>query len=388
METQDLLTRPTETRASSAALKGVGKSFETKGRIVNAVQDLDLEVSPGEYVVVVGPSGCGKSTLIRCIAGLESPTSGRIDIGEKTVYDAEKSVDTKIDARNVGMVFQNYALWPHMTVEQNVAYPLKMRGIPKRERQDRVARILEALECSQFAKRLPVELSGGQQQRIALARALVYQPDVLLLDEPLSALDALLRVSLRTELLRLHREIGFTAIHITHDQEEALEMGDRIVLMREGRIEQVGPPAEVYAKPVSPYAAHFLGVRNQLTVRKDGEFLVHDAGRIGGSGAFAAALSGPEGQVRLFVRARDTHVRRATSEPSANQIEQSIEVEGELEQIVLGEGGRQQYVIQVGGNLWYAQHAGDDGLKVGEIVRVSAPAKLVLLYMDDALVEH
>lgn len=377
-------TAPTKT-AASAILSGVGKSFVTKSRTVHAVQDLNLEVEPGEYVVVVGPSGCGKSTLIRCIAGLESPTEGTISIGGTPVYSASEGVDTKVNKRNVGMVFQNYALWPHMTVEQNVAYPLRMRNVPKSERAARVARVLEALECTPLAKRLPAELSGGQQQRIALARALVYEPDVLLLDEPLSALDALLRVSLRTELLRLHRELGYTAIHITHDQEEALEMGDRIVLMREGRIEQMGPPAEVYAKPVSPYAAHFLGVRNQLAVHPQGSSLYAGDKQIAGSESLVAR-AGKASELKLFVRSRDTHLLRATS--NVERERNDIEVEGVIAQIALGEGGRQQYVIDVDGRLWYAQHAAEDNLEVGERVRVTAPAALVLLYGDDRLLSE
>ncbi|MEC3853104.1 ABC transporter ATP-binding protein [Paenarthrobacter ureafaciens] len=369
----------------STSLTGVGKSFAAKGRTVDAISDLNLEVEEGEYVVIVGPSGCGKSTLIRCIAGLESPTAGTISIGGKSVYDAAKSIDTKVNARNVGMVFQSYALWPHMTVEQNVEYPLKMRKIAKAERQERVAKVLEALECTQLSKRLPAELSGGQQQRVALARALVYEPAVLLLDEPLSALDALLRVSLRTELLRLHRALGYTAIHITHDQEEALEMGDRVVLMREGRIEQVGPPAEVYARPVSPYAANFLGVRNKLAVTRSEGGLRHGGGMIEGSQSLAASAAGND-SLQLFVRSRDTHVRRLSS--SVQPQPGDIEVEGVITQVALGEGGRRQYVVDIDGALWYAQHGEDPDLAVGESVRVRASAAHALLYEGENLINH
>jgi iron(III) transport system ATP-binding protein len=369
----------------STSLTGVGKSFAAKGRTVDAISDLNLEVEEGEYVVIVGPSGCGKSTLIRCIAGLESPTAGTISIGGKSVYDAAKSIDTKVNARNVGMVFQSYALWPHMTVEQNVEYPLKMRKIAKAERQERVAKVLEALECTQLSKRLPAELSGGQQQRVALARALVYEPAVLLLDEPLSALDALLRVSLRTELLRLHRALGYTAIHITHDQEEALEMGDRVVLMREGRIEQVGPPAEVYARPVSPYAANFLGVRNKLAVTRSEGGLRHGGVMIEGSQSLAASAAGND-SLQLFVRSRDTHVRRLSS--SVQPQPGDIEVEGVITQVALGEGGRRQYVVDIDGALWYAQHGEDPDLAVGESVRVRASAAHALLYEGENLINH
>ncbi|MFV0457357.1 MAG: ABC transporter ATP-binding protein [Actinomycetales bacterium] len=376
---------PTVDGAISASLAAVGKSFAVRGRTVDAVRNLNLEVKKGEYVVIVGPSGCGKSTLIRCIAGLESPTTGTISIGDTPVYDAERSIDKKINDRNVGMVFQNYALWPHMTVAKNVEYPLKMRKVPRAERRERVAKVLEALECTALASRLPAELSGGQQQRIALARALVYEPDVLLLDEPLSALDALLRVSLRTELLRLHRDLGYTAIHITHDQEEALEMGDRVVLMREGRIEQIGPPAEVYAHPVSPYAANFLGVRNKLTVTKADGGLRHGEGPIRGTEGLAAAATGDD-ELQLFVRARDTHVHRAGAEAPLQTGE--LEVEGTLAQVVLGEGGRRQYVVEVGGRLWFAQHAEATDLAPGESVKVRSPADLTLLYEGETLIDQ
>ena len=370
----------------STSLVGVGKSFETKGRTVDAVKDVNLDVRQGEYVVILGPSGCGKSTLIRCVAGLESPTAGSISVMGRPVYDAARGIDTKVNDRNVGMVFQNYALWPHMSVEKNVAYPLKMRRVPKQERVRRVAEVLEALECSQLVARLPAELSGGQQQRIALARALVYEPGVLLLDEPLSNLDALLRVSLRTELLRLHRALGYTGLHITHDQEEALEMGDRIVLMREGRIEQIGPPEQVYARPVSPYAANFLGVRNRVKVKKRQGILEHDGGYVRGSESIAEIVQHDASALELFVRSRDTHVTRgpASDSPAIGE----IEVEGTVAQVVLGDGGRRQFVVDIGGNLWFAQHATSDGLTTGEQVHVRVSSAHALLYQDETLISR
>ena len=189
-----------------------------------------------------------------------------------------------------------------------------------------------------MATRLPAELSGGQQQRIALARALVYEPEVLLLDEPLSALDALLRITLRTELLQLHRTLGFTALHITHDQDEALEMGDRVVLMREGRIEQAGDPSSVYKRPVSPYAANFLGVRNRLPVTRGPASLELGGRPISGTGSLSQRVTDAGQGLQLFVRARDTHVFLQTSAPEPS--DQQIDLEGTLKQVVLGEGGR------------------------------------------------
>ncbi len=373
-------------RNVSASISRVGKSFTAKGRHVDALSDIDLEINEGEYVVIVGPSGCGKSTLIRCIAGLEDPNAGSITLNGRTVYDAGHGINLRVNDRNLGMVFQNYALWPHMSVEKNVAYPLRMRKVGKAERDARVGKVLKSLECESLAKRLPAELSGGQQQRIALARALVYEPEVLLLDEPLSALDALLRISLRTELLQLHRTLGFTALHITHDQEEALEMGDRVVLMREGRIEQVGPPADVYKRPVSPYAAHFLGVRNQLEVSRTERGLEHSGTAITGTAALAQRVTDASAQLKLFVRARDTHVfhRDAAPHPHDHQ----IDLEGTLAQVVLGEGGRQQFVIDIAGTSWFAQHAEGAHLNRGDRVKVRVPAEQVLLYQNESLISE
>lgn len=371
-----------EEQQRSASLRGLGKSFATKSHTVDALTDINLEIKKGEYVVIVGPSGCGKSTLLRCIAGLETPTSGTITLQGQTVSDPQRGINTKVNKRNVGMVFQSYALWPHMTVEENVAYPLKRRGIGKRERQKLVHDVLTALECEELAGRLPAELSGGQQQRVALARALVYKPSILLLDEPLSNLDALLRVSLRSELLRIHRSIGYTGLHITHDQEEALEMGDRVVLMRAGAIEQMGRPADVYASPVSPYAARFLGVRNQIAVSAHQGRLEHSAGIVGGSGRLLTpALDGSK--LELFVRPRDSHLSRGLAPTGVGS---DIAIDGTLAQCVLGEGGRRQYVVDVGGSLWFAQHADTDDLAPGDDVHIRVPWELALLYHQNRLI--
>jgi iron(III) transport system ATP-binding protein len=368
----------------SAQLSGLGKTFSAKGREVTALSDIDLDIHDGEYVVIVGPSGCGKSTLIRCIAGLESPTTGSVTLNGRTVYDSAQDVNLRVNDRNLGMVFQNYALWPHMSVEKNVEYPLRMRGLGRAERKRRVAGVLKTLECEPLATRLPAELSGGQQQRIALARALVYEPELLLLDEPLSALDALLRITLRTELLQLHRSLGFTALHITHDQDEALEMGDRVVLMREGRIEQSGHPAAVYQRPVSPYAAHFLGVRNRLSVTRGPASLELGGLPIAGTGSLSQRVTDADQGLQLFVRARDTHVFRQNSAPEPS--DQQIDLEGTLKQVVLGEGGRQQYLVDIAGHSWFAQHAEGLGITEGAAVTVRVATALALLYQGEALI--
>lgn len=363
-----------------ASVVGLSKSFVSKKRDVHAVRGIDLGIKKGEYVVVLGPSGCGKSTLMRCIAGLERPTGGTVQLHGRTVFDQTAGIDVKPEDRNLGMVFQNYALWPHMTVEANVAYPLKRRKVGGTERAQRVAEVLETVECSALAKRLPAELSGGQQQRIALARALAPRPSLLLLDEPLSNLDALLRVSLRSELLRLHRELGFTALHITHDQAEALEMGDRVVLMREGQIEQVGTPDEVYTRPVSPYAANFLGVRNKLTATQAGGQITHDGGWVRG---IDDLLSGAEGaSIQVFARPRDVQVSPATSS-STNTSDSAVTVEGRVAQIVLSEGGTRQFIVDIGGAQWFAEQGNIEEVRIGDKVEVSIARNAVLFYDAD-----
>lgn len=366
----------------AAVVQGLRKSFMSRKLEVNAVQGIDLRVARGEYVVILGPSGCGKSTLIRCIAGLEKPTGGRVELSGTTVFDAAARIDTAPERRKVGMVFQDYALWPHMNIQKNVAYPLRMQRVSKGEQSSRVSEMLDVLECANLANRLPAELSGGQQQRVALARALVSRPGLLLLDEPLSNLDALLRVSLRAELLRLHRTLGFTALHITHDQDEALEMGDRIVLMRDGHVEQMGRPEEVYMRPVSPYAAKFFGVRNSVTCRVQGMRLEFDGGVVQGSEAVAAGR--PDGQqVKLFARARETRLCGPGDESLSPQ--NDLVIEGTLAQVVLGEGGHRQAIVDVHGHQWFVDQLSAADARPGDSVRIAMPADEVLLYCDEKL---
>lgn len=221
-----------------------------------AVDALDLVIQPGELFFLLGPSGCGKTTLLRMLAGLETPTSGRIRFGDRDV------TTLPANKRNIGMMFQSYALWPHMNVAENVAFGLKVRKIPTDKRDTLVREALEAVQMQDYAQRRPGQLSGGQQQRVALARAVVIKPDVLLLDEPLSNLDAALRIEMRREIRRLCRATGITSVYVTHDQEEALSMADRMAVLRKGSLEQLGPPRELYANPNSSFVAGFLGETN------------------------------------------------------------------------------------------------------------------------------
>ncbi|RMF92973.1 MAG: sn-glycerol-3-phosphate ABC transporter ATP-binding protein UgpC [Nitrospinota bacterium] len=231
-------------------MEGVSKVF---GHRVVAVDQVDLEIRDQEFVTLVGPSGCGKSTTLRMIAGLERPTQGRIYFDDRVMNDVEPR------DRNVAMVFQSYALYPHLDVRGNLEYGLKKRRVPRAERNRRVATIARLLQIENLLDRKPRELSGGQRQRVALGRAIIREPEVFLLDEPLSNLDAKLRVYMRAELIKLHRSIATTMIYVTHDQLEAMTMSDRIVIMYQGRIQQVGTPAEVYNHPANRFVAEFIG---------------------------------------------------------------------------------------------------------------------------------
>ena len=229
----------------------VGKTY-ARGETA-AVRNFDLTVRDGEFLVLVGPSGCGKSTTLRMVAGLETPTEGSISIGGRDV--------TRLPPkdRDIAMVFQNYALYPHMTVRENMAFGLKLRRFPKDEIERRVSAAAGALGLAPYLKRLPKALSGGQRQRVALGRAIVREPAVFLFDEPLSNLDAKMRVEMRAEIIRLHHRLGATMIYVTHDQTEAMTMGERIVVMSQGEIQQVAPPLEVYERPANPFVAGFIG---------------------------------------------------------------------------------------------------------------------------------
>jgi len=229
-----------------------------------AVSGINLDMPSGEFFSLLGPSGCGKTTTLRMIAGFERPTEGQI------LLDGVDMAQTPPHKRNVNTVFQNYALFPHLTVEENVAFGLRYKKVSKQEAREKVGRSLELVQLTGFEKRRPSQLSGGQQQRVALARALILNPAVLLLDEPLGALDAKLRKRLQIELKALQEEVGITFVYVTHDQEEALTMSDRIAVMSQGHVEQVGPPQEIYEAPTTAYVADFLGVSNLMDADAEG----------------------------------------------------------------------------------------------------------------------
>ena len=230
----------------------------------HAVRDVSLCVAEGEFVTLLGPSGCGKTTTLRCIAGLERPDAGEVQIGGEMVASPKQNIYRDPEDRNIGMVFQSYAVWPHMSVFENVAFGLRVRRAPADVVRKRTSRALEMVGLDAFAQRQATQLSGGQRQRVALARAIVYEPKVLLFDEPLSNLDAKLREQMRIELVRLQREVGITSIYVTHDQSEALAMSDRIVVMNKGTIQQIGAPRQIYARPVNTFVARFIGAANLI----------------------------------------------------------------------------------------------------------------------------
>ncbi|SIT39699.1 Sulfate/thiosulfate import ATP-binding protein CysA 2 [Paraburkholderia ribeironis] len=281
---------------------------------IHAVDSVDLNVPDGKLVCFLGPSGCGKTTLLRMIAGLETPSSGSIHFAGRDI--------TRLPAnqRDFGMVFQSLALFPHMTVAQNVAYPLKLRKVAKDQQTRRVAELLELIQLPHMANRPVTQLSGGQRQRVAIARAIASQPQLLLLDEPLSALDAKLREAMQVEIRLLQQRLGITTIMVTHDQREAMTMADEIVVMEKGRIAQVGKPLDIYRDPVSEFVADFIGLGNILPVTCDGAGGVNLPG--GRRIAVAQSARVPElsTDIRLLIRPEDICVKAASDTAGPNQL--------------------------------------------------------------------
>ena len=255
--------------APVVSVRDLRKQFRRQdGRMVPAIDGVSLEVRPGEVLVLLGPSGCGKTTLLRAIAGLETPDSGVIGLHGRPAFDSGRRIDLPPEERRISMIFQSYALWPHLTALDNVAYPLLSRGASgKTDAAARAAAALAQVGIGDLGAQYPAQLSGGQQQRVALARAIVARDDLILFDEPLSNVDARVRQQLRIELIATQRTLGFSAVYVTHDQTEAMALAHRIAVLRLGRIEQIGPPAEIYDRPRSRYVANFIGVTNELPGR-------------------------------------------------------------------------------------------------------------------------
>jgi len=287
-------------------LKQVKKTYGKGPKAVDVIHGIDIDIADGEFIVMVGPSGCGKSTLLRMVAGLEEVSSGQVIIGERVVNDLEPK------ERDIAMVFQNYALYPHMSVYENMAYGLKIQNVPKVEIETRVQRAAEILELGALLQRTPRQLSGGQRQRVAMGRAIVRKPAVFLFDEPLSNLDAKLRVQMRLEIQKLHTALRTTSLYVTHDQVEAMTLGQRMIVMNRGRAEQIGTPAEVYGRPATTFVASFIGSppMNLLTgqLNADGSSFSFDDGSLLPLPAVAQGAQVGTGARVLGIRPEHLHI--------------------------------------------------------------------------------
>lgn len=336
-------------------LKNISKLFgETR-----AVDGVSLDVKRGELFFLLGPSGCGKSTFLRTIAGFYQPDTGELYFDDKLMNNVPPH------KRNIGMVFQNYALWPHMTVYHNVEYGLNVRKLPAEVKRKKVLEVLETVQMSEYADRNPNQLSGGQQQRIALARALVIEPDILLLDEPLSNLDAKLRLEMRQEIKRIHSAAGITSVYVTHDQKEALSLADRMAVMKDGKIVQIGTPREVYTLPINSFVADFIGETNflhgKLTAVSDGELLVEThIGNIRSKSASNGLVIGDS--VVCSVRPESVDVSDDPIENIPNQFEAtiaSITYLGNVEEYCLKMGDLPEIKATIPNPGQYERHVGD-----------------------------
>lgn len=295
----------------------VDKSYDGRNLVVD---NLKLSISQGEFLTMLGPSGSGKTTSLMMLAGFEAPSSGHIRIAGRSLQSVPPH------RRNIGMVFQNYALFPHMTVAENLDYPLRVRKIAKAERTDRVRKVLDVVQMGSFAGRKPAQLSGGQQQRIALARAIVFEPDVVLMDEPLGALDKNLREHLQLEIKHLHERLGITVVYVTHDQSEALTMSDRVAVFNAGKIEQLAPPADLYETPATSFVAGFIGENNrligQIAGREGDEYAVET--ETGHRMVVRSQLPFSERQ-RVIVSVRPERVRLNADQSCANSFAGTVE---------------------------------------------------------------
>ena len=363
---------------ASLSLKNVCKVYPN-GFV--AVKDFNLEIADQEFIIFVGPSGCGKSTTLRMIAGLEEISSGELWIGDKLVNDVEPK------DRDIAMVFQNYALYPHMTVYENMAFALKLRHAPKDEIDKKVKEAAEILDITQYLGRKPKALSGGQRQRVAIGRAIVRDPQVMLMDEPLSNLDAKLRNQMRAEIIKLRQRINTTFVYVTHDQTEAMTLGDRIVIMKDGFVQQIGTPQEVFEKPINIFVAGFIGTPqmnffNARLEKKGGDYSVEYAGAsFPLDGEMSAKLAGKGQQsADVILGVRPEHIA-VQKDPSASAIEASIEVSelmgSELYLHATVEGG-QEVVIRTPTVELPAEYRG--GVPYGTKLRFTFSPSLIHLF--------
>ena len=358
-------------------IQSLRKSYSTEYGPVEAVRGLNLQVRKGEFCVLLGPSGCGKTTTLRCVAGLERPDTGRIVIGDRLVTSGDSGIFVPVEKRDFGMVFQSYAVWPHMSVFRNVAFPLTYgwRRVPRAQVVQRVHRALERVHLEGVEQRSATALSGGQQQRVALARAIVTEPGILLMDEPLSNLDARLREEMRAEIRSLTRNLGVTTLYVTHDQSEALEMGDRICVMNQGKILQIGTPEEIYQKPANRFVAEFVGKMNFLKGRVVRGGVVESA--VGTIHCPFPPNVGAGQEVTLAIRPEHLELRKEGQESGA----EANSVQGKLTAYSY-QGDAAFWEIRVGEvNLLAKVSAAVRG-RIGDKVKMSLPADRLQVFSD------
>jgi len=362
--------------------------YKTFGQVA-AVNRINLEIAEGEFFTLLGSSGCGKTTTLRMIGGLEKPDSGAIYLGDQCLVAPEKNLFIKPEKRHMGMVFQSYALWPHMTVFENVAYPLKLRGIKGREAEKKVADVLGLVGLAGLEERPAPALSGGQQQRVALARALVFSPKVLLLDEPLSNLDAQLREEMRRELKSLQQRVHITVIFVTHDQIEALSLSDRIAIMKFGVFEQVGTPEEVYFKPATPFVRDFLGktfllpgkisglsdqqVKVEVKGTATAQLVLRRSNVISAANGFPAVGQG----VMVAIRPEQVNLSAGPQEGRNNVVEARVET-------VLFLGDRYEYTVTLGSETRVLVSPVSQGLKSGDKVSLELKPEGMTLWSGES----
>ena len=347
------------------SIRGLQKSFRAYQGRVDALKNIELEVREGEFCVLLGPSGCGKTTTLRCVAGLERPDSGEIEIAGKMVNSAGRKVHVPTERRDLGMVFQSYAIWPHMNVFQNVAFPLTQgqKRFPRSAVAEKVRAALKRVQLDGLEDRPATDLSGGQQQRVAMARAMVTEPKILLMDEPLSNLDARLREQMRVELRKITKAIGVTTLYVTHDQAEALSLGDKVCVMNQGEILQMASPHEIYARPISLFVAQFVGEMNFVNGNVTGPAIVESA-----VGSITAALpNGVNVGAPVTLAIRPEHVNLHPVSNQAATVRGKITTKNYLGDATLLE-------VDINGVTLLAKLAGDSDLAVGQHAAVELPA--------------
>lgn len=354
---------PAGSQLGELRLRGVSRAYGS----YTALHPLDLTIRGGEFVALLGPSGCGKTTALNCLAGLLPLTAGEI------VLDGRRVDTVPPEKRGFGMVFQNYALFPHLTVRGNVAFGLKMRGVGKAETTRRVDEVLRLVRLTEQAHKHPGQLSGGQQQRVAIARAIVMEPPLVLMDEPLSNLDAALRLEMRSEIRRIHQEFGLTTVYVTHDQEEALSLADRLVVLEAGRVSQIGTPAELYEHPADPHVAAFMGYRNLLAldvVSVRGSRAVVQRRGLRLTGTLVGGGPVAEGrEATVAIRPEDVRVAGPGEQPIAEAVAQIVEYHGRALHVeaVTGDGDR-------------IHLRADGGIRPGDALAVTVDADRALLF--------